>query len=65
MNVQDLTSAVVLGYTSWKWYHEWKDRKKKERFQAKRRKHKARNRSFEQFYKEVRLTGLTSELRSL
>lgn len=52
MNVQDLTSAVVLGYTSWKWYHEWKDRKKKERkkkerFQAKRRKHKARNRSFE------------------
>lgn len=65
MNAQDLTSAVVLGYTSWKWYHEWKDRKKKERFQAKRRKHKARNRSFEQFCKEVRLTGLTSELRSL
>ena len=30
-------------------YHEWKDRKKKERFQAKRRKHKARNRSFEWF----------------
>lgn len=70
MNAQDLTSAVVFGYTSWKWYHEWKDRKKKERkkkerFQAKRRKHKARNRSFEQFCKEVRLTGLTSELRSL
>ena len=45
MNVQDLASAVVLGYTSWKWYHEWKDRKKKERSQAKRSKRKARKRS--------------------
>ena len=45
MNVQDLASAVDLGYTSWKWYHEWKDRKKKERSQAKRSKRKARKRS--------------------
>lgn len=32
MNVQDIASAVVLGYTSWKWYHEWKDRKKERTF---------------------------------
>lgn len=45
MNVQDLASAVVLGYTSRKWYHEWKDRKKKERSQTKRGRRKARKRS--------------------
>lgn len=46
MNVEDVANVVVLGYTTWKWYHEWKDRKKKERSQAnKHSKQKAGKRS--------------------
>ncbi len=43
VKMQDVQALVIIGYTSWKWYTEW--RKEKERSQAKRGKRKARKRS--------------------
>lgn len=45
MDMDDLRDLVIIGYTTWKWYTEYEDRKQKKRSKVKRRNRKTKKRS--------------------
>lgn len=44
MNLEDLRDLIVTGYTGWKWYTEYQDRKEKRRSKVKPAKQKPKKR---------------------